>query len=82
MKKRVAQGVGGPSATEEVGAGNQRKTGRNGQRSGLLQEGVEAAIPVELSNGKILVGYGYELDNGVDPYAFGTKIAEKIGKVI
>ncbi len=34
----------------------------------------EAAIPVELSNGKILVGYGYELDNGVDPYAFGTKI--------
>ena len=34
----------------------------------------EAAIPVELSNGKILVGYGYELDNGVDPYYFGTKI--------
>ncbi len=34
----------------------------------------EAAIPVELSSGKILVGYGYELDNGVDPYAWGTKI--------
>ena len=34
----------------------------------------DAGIPVELPNGKVLVGYAYEFDNGVDPEIFETKI--------